>query len=77
MDFKIRGITKNQDTKSKISPKQTIMTRENQVTETKIDNAEYVFKKALTVQRLIEEGKLRGESIISHLQSKVFPEVAL
>lgn len=59
------------------------MTRECQAKVIKIDNTEYVFKKALTerrykdVQKIIVSGKLRGESIIAYLQKQGFPEVAL
>ena len=62
----------------------TCITRENStIKNIKIDNTEYIFKKALTekrfgeVQKLIENGKLKGESIIAYLQKKGFPEVAL
>ncbi|ETO16724.1 hypothetical protein RFI_20614 [Reticulomyxa filosa] len=59
------------------------MNRDNQTTKIIVDNTEYIFKKALSerqygvVQSLIESGKLRGESIISYLQKKGFPEVAM
>merc|ERR1712048_1226979 len=59
------------------------MTRDGKMKQIKIDDTEYVFKRALTnkkyseVRRLIENDRLRGESILAYLQKKGYPEVAL
>ena len=59
------------------------LTREWKMKQIEIDDTEFVFKKALTqrkfseVRRLIENDRLRGESILAYLQKKGYPEVAL
>lgn len=59
------------------------MTRDWKMKQIEIDDTEYVFKRALTnkkyseVRRLIENDRLRGESILAYLQKRGYPEVAL
>eukprot|EP01084_Bolivina_argentea_P081919 148341_1 len=59
------------------------MTRDWKIKTIEIDDTEFVFKRALSqkkfgeVRSLIENDKLRGESILSYLQKKGYPEVAL
>jgi len=54
----------------------TCLTRNHEIISLHIDCSEYMFKKALIernyneVQYIIEQGQLRGESIISYLQKK-------
>jgi len=57
--------------------------REGKSKKIEIDSSEYLFKLALTqgrydqVMQMIRERELCGQSIISYLQEKGFPEVAL
>lgn len=61
----------------------TCMTREWSMKTFDINSTEFVFKKALIkknfslVKKIINSGKLKGESIIAYLQKKGFSEVAL